>query len=334
VRSLALLPLLLALAVPGQALAWGAAGHRMVGVAAMRALPPNLPAFLRTPQSLADVGELSREPDRSKGAGKLHDADRDPGHFVDVEDDGRVLGGPLISAPPTTRAEYEKALQAAGTDSWQAGYLAYSIVDQVQQLTLDFGYWRVLRAAERNPAWRAHRAWFAADRRRREAQILATLGALSHFVGDGAQPLHVSAHYNGWGAYPNPKGYTTAKVHGSFEGAFVAGAVRPLDVAAAMTAFRSCGCSTEARVADYLTRTWGQVGPFYDLEKAGGFRPGDPRGRAFAAARLGAGAAELRDLVVESWRASASVEIGWKPVKVGDVEAGRVDPYPALAGTD
>ena len=36
------------------------------------------------------------------------------------------------------RADYEALLQAAGTDSWKAGYLQYSIVDQYQQLTLDF----------------------------------------------------------------------------------------------------------------------------------------------------------------------------------------------------
>lgn len=326
--------LLTAAFVPSAALAWGAAGHRMVGEAAMRALPAEVPAFLRKPQAVADVGELSREQDRSKGSGKVHDSNRDPGHFLDVEDDGRILGGPHISALPPTRAEYEKALQAAGTDSWKAGYLFYSIVDQQQQLAKDFGYWRVLAAAESNPKWRRHRAWFRADRVRREAQILQTIGHLSHFVGDGAQPLHASAHYNGWGDYPNPQGYTKAKVHGPFEGEFVAASVTLADVTRRLAPFRDCDCAPEQRATAYLTETWRQVEPFYALEKAGAFQPRDLRGTAFAATRLAAGASELRDLVVQAWRASAEAEVGWKPIKVGDVEAGRVDPYDALRGVD
>src|SRR5436190_8804971 len=144
-------------AAPNLALAWGSSGHRMIGELAVRALPAEVPAFLRTPAAALDVGELSREPDRSKGAGRLHDNDRDPGHFLDLDDSGKVLGGPLLSALPPTRADYEAALRAAGTDTWKAGYLPYSIVDRWQQLALDFAYWRVLTAAEKNPQWAAHR---------------------------------------------------------------------------------------------------------------------------------------------------------------------------------
>ena len=66
----------------------------------------------------------------------------------------------------------------------------------------------------------------------------------------------------------------------------------------------------------------------------GGLAPGDPRGVAFAVERLAVGASELRDVVVEAWRASANRTIGWKPVAVADVLAGKVDPYPALYGVD
>jgi hypothetical protein len=321
-------------AAPASALAWGATGHRMIGRAAVRALPPDLPAFLRTPEAAEAVGELSREPDRSKASGKIHDSDRDPGHFVDVFDNGTVMGGPRLSALPPTRAEYDTALRAAGSDSWQAGYLPYSIVDRWQQLTHDLAYWRVLTAAEANPRWRAHRAWFAADRRRREAQILEVVGQLSHFVGDGSQPLHVSAHFNGWGEFPNPAGYTTAKVHAPFEGQLVHDGVRPGEVAARMTPVRRCGCSIEARTADYLIETNRRVVPFYEMEKAGGLTPGDPRGIAFATAQLARGASELRDMIVEAWAASAAQPVGYPAIPPADVAAGRVDPYPSLYGMD
>jgi len=319
---------------PQQALAWGGVGHRLIGVAAVRALPAEAPAFLRRPQMAGDMGELSREPDRSKDAGKVHDHDRNAGHFIDVEDDGRVLGGPSLAALPPTRADFETALRAAGTDQWQAGYLPYAIVDHTQQLAKDFAIWRVLAAAERNPRWRAHQAWYAQDRRRREALILASLGDLGHFVGDGAQPLHVTAHYNGWGDYPNPRGYSTAKVHGPFESAFVHDNLRQDMVSARLGPMRVPTGPLEVHVALYLTETWRQVEPFYVLEKAGAFRGPDPRGVAFAAQRLAAGASELRDLIVLAWRMSASEKVGWSPIAVADVEAGRVDPYDALYGAD
>lgn len=333
-RALAAVTLAILGLAPPSALAWGSAGHRMAGMAAMAALPEEAPAFLRTPTAAGEVGELSRELDRSKGAGKVHDANRDPAHFLDVEDDGRVLGGPSLSALPATRADFEAALRAAGVDSWKAGYLPYAIVESHQQLAKDFGYWRALYAAEARATDPARRAWFAEDRRRREALILAGIGHLSHYVADGAQPLHVSAHYNGWGDYPNPKGYTRAKIHGPFEGDFVFANVRRADVEAQMTPFRSCDCPIERRTADYLAVAFGQVEPFYALEKAGGFRSADPRGVAFATARLAAGASELRDLVVEAWRAGGRAQVGWPAVSVAEIEAGRVDPFDALYGTD
>ena len=53
------------LAGPAVVSAWGNTGHRLIGVAAVRGLPDELPAFLRTPGAAAEVGVLSREPDRT-----------------------------------------------------------------------------------------------------------------------------------------------------------------------------------------------------------------------------------------------------------------------------
>ena len=300
----------------------------------MRALPTDTPGFLRTPYAALEVGELSREPDRAKGSGRIHDHDRDAAHFVDIDEAGKLLGGPSFRPLPATRADYETALRAAGLDSWKTGYLQYSIIDRAQQLTLYFGYWRVLKAAEANPKWRANRRWFAADRRRREALILSTIGELSHFVGDGSQPLHVSIHYNGWGDYPNPEGFSNARLHGPFEGDLVLANVSYPMVTAAMTRPTLCNCPPEQRTLGYLEATLAQVIPVYRLEKAGGLRNGDPRGTAFAALQLGIGASELRDVITEAWRASADVKVGWRPIAVADVVAGKVDPYPNLYGID
>jgi hypothetical protein len=326
----------LASVIPNSVLAWGSTGHRFIGEVAMRALPAETPAFLRTPQAALDVGEYSREPDRSKGAGRTHDSDRDPGHFLDLSDDGTVLGGPTLATLPTTRAEFDAAVRKAGADSWKSGYLPYSIVDRWEQLARDLAYWRVLTAAEANPAWKAHKAFFTADRRRREAQILVTIGELSHFVGDGSQPLHVTVHFNGWGDFPNAGGYTTAKIHSPFESDLVQASVTEASVAAKLGPPKDCKCVIAKRVADYLGATGALVVPLYQLEKAGGLAAGDPRGPAFATDRIAVGASELRDLIVEAWRASATQTLGYKPnaVSVADVVAGKVDPYAMLYGVD
>jgi hypothetical protein len=326
----------LAALVPNTVLAWGSTGHRIVGEVAMRSLPAEVPAFLHTPQAALDVGEYSREPDRSKGAGHEHDSDRDPGHFIDLSDDGTVLGGPALTALPATRADFDAAVRKAGADSWKSGYLPYSIVDRWEQLARDLAYWRVLSAAEANPAWSAHKAFFTADRRRREGQILVTIGELSHFVGDGSQPLHVTVHFNGWGDFPNPGGYTTARIHAPFESDMVQASVTEAAVAAKMLPPSDCRCALQKRVTDYLAATGALMVPLYQLEKAGGLAPGDPRGPAFATQRIAVGASELRDLIVAAWQVSAAETLGYKPnaTSVADVVAGKVDPYPMLYGID
>lgn len=320
---------------PASVFAWGGSGHRMIGVAAMKALPAELPGFLKTPRAIEDVGEFSREPDRIKRAGRAFDSDRDQGHFLDGSDDGSVLGGPAITALPPTRQDYEKALQAVGTNSWKAGYLPYDIIEDYQQLSQEFAYWKALKFAESNPAWAAHKAFFMADRVRREGQILIAIGYLSHFVGDGSQPLHVTVHFNGWGDYPNPGGYSTSRTfHGDFEGALVRQGVTLEAVEKAMAPLNVTPDPIDPRIGAYLAATHAQVVPLYELEKAGGLKPGDPRGPAFATRQIAIGASELRDLIVMAWKGADKQSVGWRPIPLGDILSGKVDPYNAFYAID
>ena len=334
---LAAVALLVVAASAVQVAAWGATGHRLIGVAAVRALPDSLPAFLRSPGAAAEVGELSREPDRWKGGGQPHDRERDTAHFVDMDDDGRVMNaaGPMIDALPALKSEYDAQLLASGIAVNDAGYLPYAIMDGWQQLVRDLAYWRVLNAVEAREADPGKRAWYREDRLRREALTLRDLGVLSHYVGDGSQPHHTSVHYNGWGDYPNPEGFTNSRqTHGSFEGAFVRRIARLDAIEAAMPAPALDGFDLRGRTTTYLKTTLGQVVPFYRLEKAGGFLEQDPRGAAFATERLAAGAAELRDLTILAWAAAGEAAIGWPAVKVAEVEAGSADPWLSLIGED
>lgn len=318
--------------------AWGNTGHRLIGVAAMRALPDDLPAFLKTPGAIADVGELSREPDRWKGAGQPHDRERDTAHFIDLTEDGRSMtaAGPSIDELPRLKSEFDAALIAAGLDVNDVGYLPYAMMDAWQNLGRDFAYWRVLNAAEARETDPGKKAWYRADRERREALIVRDIGVLSHYIGDGSQPHHTTIHYNGWSRdVPNPEGFTTSRqTHAMFEGAYVSRIARLDTVEAGMTPARLDGFDLRGRTAAYLKSTLATVTPFYRLEKAGGFAEADPRGGAFANERLAAGASELRDWIIASWRESATVSIGWPAIKVNEVEAGAVDPWTSMIGED
>jgi hypothetical protein len=316
------------------ALAWGASGHRLIGEAAIAALPPELPAFLRTAQTEQVVGELAREPDRSKGAGQPHDHDLDPGHFLDLDDSGRVLGGPALADLPADREGYDAALRTAGTDSYKAGYLPYNIEDGYEQLVKDFAYWRIETAALKSDPNAAERAWIAADLAERQSLIVRDLGYWAHFVGDGSQPLHISVHFNGWGDYPNPQMYTKDKIHGPFEGPFVHDHVTLAAVQAAMGPPKPCEPVASCTAA-YLTATNGWVIPLYQMWSAGDFARADPKAVGFTTARVADGAAALRDMITSAWRASASASIGYKPsISVHDAEAGAPVPFAILYGDD
>ena len=327
-----------AVALATQADAWGATGHRLIGRAALEALPSGLPAFLYTPEAVEAVGELAREPDRWKASGKVHDTTRDPAHFVDVDDAGAIEGGPPLNALPPTRSEYDVALAAVHSDSFHAGYLPYSIVDGWEQLEHDFALWRIETAAIAVEKDSEHKAWMERDLKRRETLTLADLGEWAHYVGDGSQPMHVSVHHNGWGAYPNPNGYTQGKIHAYFEGAFVRDNVIESAVLAAMPAAQPCPATSEAAISactvQYLTATVAMVDPLYALQKAGGFAGADPRGVAFATQRVAAGAAEVRDLILSAWTASATSAAGYPPITLDQAASGAADAYGSLYGED
>src|SRR5215468_11141504 len=87
--------------------AWGATGHEWISGIAIDKLPDSVPAFVRTPEAAAEIAVLGRELDRSKGAGKTHDAERDPGHYVDLTEDGAVMGVVPLAKIPETREAYD-----------------------------------------------------------------------------------------------------------------------------------------------------------------------------------------------------------------------------------
>ena len=314
---------LCALAAPAPAFAWGSDGHRMIGALGMKTLPATLPAFLRTTAAAATIGYLAPEPDRIRGAGSVNDKEHDPAHFVDANDDLTVLGGPPLKALPLTREDYDTALRAVNSSQYKAGYLPYAIQAGYELVRKDMALYRLAVVGAKYAPTAKARAGYAADRSRRQMQLLEDIGIWSHFVGDGSQPLHVTVHYNGWGNYPNPQGFTADHIHSPFEAEYVHANVTQAAVQAAMAAPKDCGCAINERIAAYLTDTAAAVTPLYGMWKVGDFATATPAGTAFATKYVARGAAELRDLIVMAWKDSDNATVGYPGTKVTEVEAGR-----------
>ena len=120
----------------------------------------------------------------------------------------------------------------------------------------------------------------------------------------------------------------------SLAGAYVAATVTPAAVRAALPdahpLTRAVAPETLAwlEVQSTAFRTW------YRMEKDGAFKPGDPRGAAYTAQRLGLAAGMLRDIVAAAWASSATGHVNYPVVNVRDLESGRSDAYAALHGAD
>ncbi len=296
------------------------------------------------------VNPLNATYPRIRTFGTVHDFERDNGHFIDFDDSGdgvsnpgKVLGlvsltintsGTLPGFVPFSRRDYDTALRQAGTSitdhTQYDGYLAHNMVDHWQQVRKDFALYRAFTAAIANPSTpAADKAYFQYQLGLRKTLTLRDIGYWSHFVGDASQPMHISIHYNGWDpnttGYPNPNGYTLAPIHGPFEGAFVKRNITPALVQAKIGAYTDCGCIIEQRVLNYLAKSVAKIGPVYEVEKLDPLFAGSNATQIdFAADRLAFGATEMRDEIVDAWRQSDTITVGFPSIKVTDIENGTI----------
>ena len=339
--------------------AWGHTGHVLIGELAISHLPQEVPSFVRNDQAAFFIGELAAEPDMSRSAGDagtpnadVHDAERDPGHFINLDDSGYAMpaaGFPEVQAlqlknllaAGQTRRDFDTLLRqnAGSTSATQySGYLPFNMVDLWQQIRKDFAYVRAFNAAIANKATSVEdRAYFRRELRVRKTLTLRDIGVWAHFAGDASQPMHVSVHYNGWGHFPNPQGFTTAPIHLPFEGAFVRQFIGAADVAPHIGPYRACEQVTglahcpgiEPRVRVYLQQTLDQILPLFQLTKsAGGDDPwltttASELQKSFVVERLAAAVAEMRDEIVDAWHSSDTIAVGYPLTKVTDIESGK-----------
>jgi hypothetical protein len=241
-----------------------------------------------------------------------------------------IAGVAPITALPKNMDEYARELEKAGADPYKAGYIPYSIMDGFERVRKDFAIWRVDEYMSTHGQTQAARDAFARDRALREDLTLRDIGDWGHFVGDGCQPLHITVHFNGWGMYPNPHGYTTSHIHSFFETGFVDTYARIGDVRAKMSPYvpldpaRLLTQSDIAKmVGDYLYGTSKAVDPLYALYAAGEFQNGDRKAIDFTDAQLARGAVMFRNMIAIAWEDSLNDEFGYPEVPVRDILDGR-----------
>lgn len=299
---LAFLPLTLVTGAVGQGLLstaapdpppppWGAKGHELATQAAVEGLPGEMPAFFR--ERAGQLGYLGPEPDRwrERRLTEMDEAYRYD-HYIDLE---RVPAPALEAAD---RWEFYRALYDSGlaTPESSVGFLPFHIVELYQRLQVEWTRWR--------------RATDPAVRRWVEDRIVNDAGILGHYVADASQPHHTTIHFNGWdAAEPNPEGYTRDRsFHARFESDFVNARVSAADLEPGMASrpLRALEDVRDAVVA-HVKESHREVETLYRLDRDVGF---DPRGTdaetvEFAADRLAAGAAMLRDLWWTAWVSTA-----------------------------
>jgi hypothetical protein len=266
---------------------WGYRGHELTGHAAAANLPKDMPEFFR--HASAQLEYLNPEPDRWRApdsiAREMNQAFQYD-HFLNFED---VPAGALDAKD---RWEYYKRVQAGGVQKvTDVGFLPYRIMELYERLEHEFQLWRNEKDEDRRDFI--------------EARIINDAGILGHYVADGANPHHMTIHYNGWLAgYPNPNNYTSTKgFHSRFEAAFIETHITNDDVTPLVKQQPDRIADVHAGVMQYLTATRSHLDELYMLDKA------EPFGRdtkaadhkKFAVDRLVAGADMLRAMWWTAW---------------------------------
>ncbi len=303
--------------------AWDYEGHRIVNQLALAGLPPEFPDFVREPANAERIAFLSGEPDRWRNVddGPLSHAQK-PDHFFDIDypaegglpleklsEFRQVFAAQLADARSANPSAYPKSGSRDRDRTGDlVGFLPWAITENYARVKSAFTYLKAYEALG-TPEEIANA----------RANVVYQMGVLGHYVGDGAQPLHTTRHFNGWSSgAPNPRGFTTRRtfhswVDGSYIGAaqIKAGDVLPRALRASPLKLPAGGKEREGRrdpvfeaALSYLARQHKQVVLLYELEKAGELNapPATLRGREFVEQRLLEGGEMLSVLWLTAWR--------------------------------
>jgi hypothetical protein len=321
------------IAAAGPALGWGHRGHAVIDRTAIESLPPDGPAFLRN--YIGFIEDSATLPDDWRDdATPFSKMEEDPNHGWFQEQFA------FMHPIPRSRFEFIIALdkeqqrlaakhdpEAARTNVRWTGTLPYALVEVYGHLVTGFRAYRERQA-------------HGEDTAHIETACAMYVAWMGHYVGDGAQPLHVTIHHNGWQG-PDPKDYTRdPKIHGRMESGFVdAIGLTDQDLLHRVPAVDPIRGDVFDAVLAYLSKSGDSVEKVYELDKRGAWTdPKDTEARALIYQRTAAGATMLRDLVYRAWRESALPRVPHKPGPTDSTnpaynpETGSApaDPSPAL----
>ena len=310
--------LLLALS-HGTANAWDYEGHRLVNQIALAALPENFPDFARTTAARERIAFLSGEPDRWRNTPDLSLRHfNGPDHYFDVEDLALyqltatnlapfryVFTAQMAVARAANPGRFPAIDPAQNNDRTRElpGFLPWAITEHYSKLKSGFSYLKVFEDLG-TPEEIANA----------QQNILYVMGTLGHYVGDAAQPLHTTRHYNGWTG-GNPRGFTTSKgFHAWIDGGYLekVGLRREQLLAGVAPAKMLWPGDPKAKHDDvfplmmaYLVEQYRLVEPLYELDQAGKFTGKDELGRqgqAFLEGQLRKAGQMLGDLWYSAWQ--------------------------------
>lgn len=305
--------LLLTVVPASSALAWDAQGHRTITYLAFDGLSAEAPAWLRDSDARNRAAFQSNGPDRWRGwAAPTLGHEHKPDHFMDVE---HLAGyGLTLRTVPRFRMEYLRALAVskyahpelapaydATGDTERArewpGFLPHAILEEFVKLQSAFHDVRILE--EINDPERAHQL------KQSRENALYHIGVLSHYVGDAAQPLHTTMHYNGW-VGDNPRGYTTDKgFHAYVDGelfdahALTYEKLRPL----IRYEMRLDPMDPWDTIIDHIERSHARMEPLYQLEKSSELRAAP--GKRLTIECFDAAASLLSEMIWQAYRSAA-----------------------------
>lgn len=301
------------------ALAWDAHGHRAISYVALDLLPDDMPAWMREGQWTHVIADQAAVPDRWRSTRTdTMSAENGPNHYLDV--DLLPQFGLTLETMPRLRGDYIRAMidakrehpdrvkpyDRAGDTSGQyefPGFALQAIDEEYQRLRSAFNTLRVLEGLN-DPA-RAHQIETT------RANIIVSMGNLSHYIGDLAQPLHTTMHHHGW-VGENPGGYTTENgFHSYIDGRIVDFHAIGYTEIRAVSEARSNGDVLGAGtpkpgvwtgVVAHVAESFGTVEQLYKYEKSGELR--EAVGREFILSRLSSGAEMLAWVYQRAWEES------------------------------
>jgi hypothetical protein len=297
--------------------AWDYEGHHTVNELALASLPADFGGFEMTPALKARIAFLAGEPDRWRNVSDLPLKHfNGPDHYFDLED--VTLCGLTPETLPIMRYDFVEDLANARTahpEKFPAidpekdadhtreldGFLPWAITEYFEKLKSDFSTLKTFRQYGGTPVEIANA----------EADCIYVMGVSGHYVGDGAQPLHTTKHFNGW-VGDNPKGYTTRTTfHGWIDGGYFkkTGGLKVETLVGKINPATRIANADDPEaffhdVVNYLVEQNKFVEPLYEMEKDGQLTGDGEKGlqaRPFLEGQIVKGAQMLGNIWLTAW---------------------------------